>query len=34
MIHVNNIFEMSFRFIDIERILKKLLFAIDDLFAK
>ena len=34
MIHVNNVFEASFRFIDVEKILKKLLLAIDDFFAK
>ena len=34
MIHVNNVFETSFRFINVEEILKKSLFAIDDFFAK
>ena len=34
IIHVNNVFETSFRFINVEEILKKLLFAIDDFFAK
>ena len=34
MIHVNNVFETSLRFINIEKILKKLLLAIDDSFAK
>ena len=34
MIYVNNIFKTSFRFIDVEKILKELLFAIDDFFAR
>ena len=34
IIHVNNIFETLFRFIDVKKILKKLLLAIDDSFIK
>ena len=34
MIHVNNVFETSLRFINVEEILKRSLLAIDDLSAK
>ena len=34
MIHVNNIFETSFHFIDVKEILKKSLLTIDDSFVK
>ena len=34
MIYINNIFKTSFRFIDVEKILKKSLLVIDDFFAK
>ena len=34
MIHINNAFETSLRFINVEKVLKKLLFIIDDSFAR
>ena len=34
MIYVNNAFETSLHFINVEKILKKSLFVIDDFFAK
>ena len=34
MIHVNNVFETSLYFINVEEVLKKSLFAIDDSFAR
>ena len=34
MTHINNAFEKSFRFIDVEEIQKKSIHVIDDYFAK
>ena len=34
MIHINNAFEKSFRFIDVEEIQKKSIHVIDDSFAR
>ena len=34
MTHINNAFEKSSRFIDVEKIQKKLIYIIDDFFAR
>ena len=34
MIHINNVFKESFRFINVEKIQKELVYVVDDFFAK